>query len=161
MTFFDLPHDKYSRLNEFEQYLVVKFRPLLQQINPQMLSEESHIQLSETDYRFLSIVVSPKQLPIAGFGVFLSPVQLIVKFAEAEQFELHSGLITFGHIDNAIDLANKYLSGVIIKEFCNPKGLLVKREYYFSDGQCIGTSMYKFLFRKKSLVFKEFKLKLI
>jgi hypothetical protein len=110
--------------------------PILQNLDSTKISEKSGI---EFDGSHLILEIIPLYYDYAGLDVYVGHSQLIISFAEKEQYENH-------HENNAdnIDLEtiDKYLSGIIIKEYVDKNGKVIKRKYFYKDNTEIGGPLF-------------------
>jgi hypothetical protein len=139
----------------YSKYLVDKLMPIIAKCDNVRLDEKSDIEFKEKE-KSVFFQIIPKQFPDALACVYFNDVHLILSFSESEVAETHrKEEISEELIDEFIESLDQYLRGIYVKEYRNAQGNKIKREYFYKDGEKIGTSTYRFLFGKKIKEIKE------
>jgi len=104
--------------------------PVLSELDLEKLSDKSGLEFTN-NYVYLDII--PVSCEFAGLNIYIDSTQLTIGFAEAERYKgNHANSLNVKAID-------KYLDGIIIRQYSNKKGKAIKRLYCYKDKTTIGT----------------------
>lgn len=135
--------NRLSEIDHFYNKYIERLLPTLAKIDLNKISDTSGLTRNNSG---LNLSIKPVHYEFAELNIFISKKQLIISFAESEQYEIH-------HENNSNDLdietIDKYLTGIRIIEYYNRKKKVIKRKYFYKDNTIIGTSiLFPFYFRK-------------
>lgn len=148
-----------NKLCPYTQRLFKELQPILENLDPAKLSEESKIEITSIKKDWsLYILIEPKDKNVSGLDIYASKSQCILGYADAEQIECHWNPAPDADylIKEIVDHTSKYLNGVTIIEYYNKKGKLFMKRYYYGidtendKDKLLGTSRYFSGFFSKS-----------
>jgi hypothetical protein len=123
-----------NNLCPYAQRLFKELKPILGNIDPMKISEESKIEISpiKKDW-LLHISIEPKDRNVPGLHIEASKSEFILTYAGGCQLEDHSNPASDADylIKESVDNTARYLNGVTIVQYYNRKGKSFMKKYYY------------------------------
>jgi len=123
-----------NKLCPYVQRLFQELRPLIENLDPSKIGDESKIEISplKNDWS-LNILIKPKEKNISALDIYASKAQCILGYAEAEQIECHKDPASNADslIKAVVSHTATYLNGVTVVEYYNKKNNLFMKRYYY------------------------------